>query len=108
MAIFYVLPSRQLLGQRFSELLTSLFPGVQYSAWDWPDLAEALTGIVEAQADVHIVYREDLDDRCGVKESLLRNCGAAMEDEIVEVDFGAGLTHFLHQRWAHEPTSRAA
>ena len=42
MATFYVLPSRHLLGQRFSELLAATFPGVRDTPWDWPDLAESL------------------------------------------------------------------
>jgi len=102
MATFYVLPSRHLLGQRFSELLTSLFPGTQYSPWDWPDLAESLAGQVEAQGNGHVVYREDLDDRLSVKDSLLRHFGAALDDEIIEIQFGQGLTQFMHERWATE------
>jgi hypothetical protein len=102
MATFYVLPSRHLLGQRFGELLTSVFPDLRYTPWDWPDLAESLAGLVEAQADAHIVYREEMDEKLSAKDALLRHFGAALEDEIIEIQFGAGLTQFLHQRWAQE------
>ena len=108
MATFYVLPSRHLLGQRFSELLTSLFPDMQYTPWDWPDLAESLAGLVEAQADAHVVYREDMDEMLSAKDAVLRHFGAALDDEIIEIQFGAGLTQFLHQRWAQEPIRQPA
>ncbi|MBI1831052.1 MAG: hypothetical protein HYR84_06345 [Planctomycetes bacterium] len=103
-----MLPSRHVLGQRFSEVLSSLFPDVHYSPWDWPDLAETLAGMIEAQAEVHVVYREDFDERWSVKDSLIRSFGAALDDEIIEIEFGAGLTHFLHQRWVQERSKKAA
>jgi len=108
MATFYVLPSRHLLGQRFGELLTSLFPDMQYTPWDWPDLAESLAGLVEAQADAHVVYREDMDENLSAKDALLRHFGAALDDEIIEIQFGAGLTQVLHQRWAQETMRKPA
>jgi hypothetical protein len=108
MATFYVLPSRHLLGQRFGELLTSLFPDMRYTPWDWPDLAESLAGLVEAQADAHVVYREDMDEMLSAKDAVLRHFGAALDDEIIEIQFGAGLTQFLHQRWAQEPIRQPA
>ncbi|MSQ94076.1 MAG: hypothetical protein EXR98_05915 [Gemmataceae bacterium] len=108
MATFYVLPSRQLLGRRFGELLTSLFPGTHFAYSDWPDLAEAIGALVEGQADAHVVYREDFDEALDVKDALLREFGAALEDEIIEIQFGAALTQFLHQRWATETARRAA
>src|SRR5438445_614923 len=84
MSTFYVLPSRHLLGQRFGEVLTALFPATQYSPWDWPDLAEWLAALIESQADAHVVYREDLDEHLSVKDSLLRDFGAEIHDEIIE------------------------
>ena len=105
MATFYVLPSRHQLGQRFGELLTALFPGTH---WDRPDLAEALAALIDSQGDAHVVYREDLDERMSVKDSLLRHFGAELNDEIIEIQFGAGLSQFLHQRWATESARRAA
>jgi hypothetical protein len=108
MATFYVLPSRHLLGQRFGELLTSLFPGMSDTPWDWPDLAESLAALVEARGDGFVVYREDLDDDLSVKDALLRNFGAELQDEIIEIQFGPGLNQFLHQRWATEPLRKAA
>lgn len=83
MATFYVLPSREVFGQRFGELLTSLFPGTHYAHWDWPDLAESVAGLVEGQGDAHLIYREDLDDNIDVKGALRRDFGAQETDEVV-------------------------
>ena len=108
MAIFYVCPSRHQLGQRYGELLVSMFPAMHYTPWDWPDLAEALASFVEAQAEAHLVYREDLDERLSVRDSLLRHFGADLHDEVIEVQFGPGLNHVLHQPWATESARKAA
>lgn len=102
MATFYVLPSRHLFGQRFGELFSSLFPGKQFSPWDWPDLAESLASLMEADGGAHIVYREDLDENLSVKDALLRHFGAALDDEIIEIQFGPGLNQFFHQQWSTE------
>jgi len=108
MATFYVLPSRHLLGQRYGEILTSLFPDLRLTPWDWPELAESLAAVIEAQGEACVVYREDMAEHLSVKESLLREFGATLEDEIIEIQFGAGLTQFLHQRWSTESVRRAA
>ena len=108
MATFYVLPSRHMLGQRFAEILTSLFPNANYTPWDWPDLAESIGALIEGQGSAHVVYREDIDDRMSVKDALVRSFGAELDDEIVEIYLGAGLTEFVHQRWATETRRKAA
>lgn len=108
MATFYVLPSRHQLGQRFSEMLISLFPETRHTPWDWPDLAGSVTALIEGQGDACVIYREDLDEHLSVKDALVRNFGAALNDEIVEVQFGAGLHQILHQRWATEAAPKTA
>jgi len=108
MATFYVLPSRHQLGQRFGEFLQALFPGAPYTTWDWPDLADSLARLVEANGDAFVVHREDLDEALSVRDSLLRQFGAALDDAIIEVEFGPGLYQFLHQRWATEGLRKVA
>jgi hypothetical protein len=108
MATFYVLPSRLQVGQRFGEFLHAMFAGAPYSSWDWPDLADSLASLVEAPGDVFLVYREDLDEAISVRDSLLQQFGAALDDDIIEIDFGTGLNRFLHQRWATEGKRQAA
>lgn len=105
MATFYVLPSRFQVGQRFGELLTSMFPRADGEPFD---LAESLSAIIERQQDAHVVYREDLDERMSVKDALLRHFGAELHDEIIEIQFGPGLNQYLHQPWATESARNAA
>ncbi len=106
MATFYVLPSRQQLGQRYGELLNSLFPDAQHESHEWLDLADEIASQIERRGDAHVVYREDLDEERSVKDSLVSQFGAALDDTIIEVHFGPGLNQFLYQRWAQ--ASRAA
>ena len=105
---FYVLPARHLVGQRFGEILAAMFPDTKPTPWDWPDLAATLANVVEGQGDAYVVYREDLDERLSVKDALVRHFGAALDDDIVEVHFGAGLHQIVHQRWANEKLKIAA
>jgi hypothetical protein len=84
MATFYVLPSRHLLGQRFAEILTSLFPDAKYTPWDWPDLAASIAGLIEEQGS------------------------AQLDDETIEIELGAELLQFFHVRWATEKRRHAA
>lgn len=100
MVTFYVLPSRQFLGGRFGEMLAAIFP--ESAACDAPELAARLARIIEEQGSAFVVFREDLDNRLSVKDSLLRDFGAALDDGIVEVNFGAGLYEVVHQHWATE------
>src|SRR5437763_1731206 len=56
MSTFYILPSRALLGQRFAEFLTSVFPGLEWQRPQWTDLAEAVDSEVLRHSDVFAVY----------------------------------------------------
>ena len=107
MATFYVMPSRHLVGQRYADLLTSLFPGTHFPAWDWTDLAESLAATIAGQG-MYVVHREELDDELSVRDALLRDFGAGLDDDIIEVQFGPGLCQFLHEPWAKESLQKAA
>ena len=105
---FYVLPSRDALGQRYGELLSAIFPETRVTPWDWPELAASLEATVDQLADACVVYREDLDERMSVKDALLANFGASLDDDIVEVTIGPGLHQIIHQRWANDKLRTAA
>ena len=108
MTTFYVLTSRHLLGQRYTDILSSLFPNTSFSPWDWPDLGESLAALIEAQGNACVVYREDMAENLSVKDSLLRDFGATLDDDIIEIQFGHGLTQFVHQRWSNDNVRKAA
>jgi hypothetical protein len=91
MAKFYVLPSRELLGGRFSSWLTAHFPGIQHTSWDYSDLAESLANLVQLEGKGFVVYREDLDGERSVAESLAADYGAEADDEIIEIELLPGV-----------------
>jgi hypothetical protein len=97
MATFYVLSSRHVLGQRFGEMLSALFPGERTTSWDWRELAELLAALVEERTGAFIVYREDLDDKRTVKDALQDHFGATADDQIVMVDAGVGVPAFAEK-----------
>ncbi len=98
MSTFYVLPSRSLLGQRFAEFLDTVFPGLDWQRPQWRDLAELLGANVPLQADVYVVFREDLTDNTVLDEALVRDFGAAAGDEVVEVALGGRLAVLTSRR----------
>ena len=88
MATFYVLPSRQQLGERFNAWLAGLLPGAAWPRGDWPQLAESLVGTLQDRPGVHLVFCEDGDERLPLPAMLARDFGAEPGDEVVEVRLG--------------------
>lgn len=107
MATFFIFPSREMLGQRYGDMLSAVFPGV-IRDWDWLDLVESLSALVEGQGGAFVVYRDDLDEELGLRESLARNFGAQRDDEVIEVAFGADLHQIKHKRWSMGSERKAA
>jgi len=99
MSIFYVLPSRPLLGQRFAEFLSTVFPSQQWPREQWRDLAEVLGGEVERRRDSFVIYREDVPECVTLEEAMIRDFGAAPGDEVVEVALGGRLAALTTRRW---------
>lgn len=99
MSTFYVLPARPVLGQRFAELLARVFPGTDWPRDDWRDLAEALGAAAMSQADVYVVYAEDLPDSLSLEVGLMEHFGAEPGDEIIEVQPGRSLAEIEVQKW---------
>ena len=90
MATFYVLPSRPLLGGRLATFLRQLLPGVSWSHDHWAGLADDLLAAALDDADVYLVYRDELPDDVPVEASLAAAYGAEPGDEIVEISLGQG------------------
>ena len=85
MATFYLLPSRLALGQRYSDFLSAVFPGLSWSRGAWSDLAETLGSTATSHAGVYVVFREDVADANDPEESLARDFGAETGDDIIEL-----------------------
>jgi hypothetical protein len=89
MSTFYVLPPRPFLGQQFAAFLQACFPGLSWDPAARAELAELLGATAQQQADVYVVFREDLAEQADVKQTLVEDFGAAAGDEVVEVGAGA-------------------
>jgi hypothetical protein len=98
MATFYLLPSRPFLGQRLSEFLENLFPGMAFLSDDWPDLAERLA-LAYAHTGVYVVFREDLSHDDDLEETLKQDLGAEGGDEVYEVRMGWQENDLIIHRW---------
>jgi hypothetical protein len=85
MSTFYLLPPRPLLGQQFAAFLQGCFPGLNWDAAARPELAELLGTTAQQQADVYVIFREDLPDSADLTRTLIDDFGAAAGDEVVEV-----------------------
>jgi hypothetical protein len=88
MSTFFLLPSRHFVGRQFAELLSTLFPGLDWPAHTWPDLAEVTASLALTQSDVYVVFREDLPDTGPAEQALVDACGAERGDEVIEVHLG--------------------
>ena len=99
MSTFYVLPARPVLGQRFAELLAGVFPGTDWPSEDWSDLAEALGAAAMSQADIYVVYAEDLPASHSVEFGLMEHFGAEPGDEVIEVKPERSLAECKVQKW---------
>lgn len=98
MATFYLLPPRPVIGERFAAYLGHLFPGLDWSRTQWPDLGETLGAVAAERPDVFVVYREELGD-VDVPQALRDGFGAETGDEVVEIRTGLKPGELVNRRW---------
>lgn len=108
MATFYLMPPRPLLGRKFGEFLSGMFPDQRWESSDWADLAEALAGAAEGHAGVYVVFAEDLADDAPNVAALRRDFGAETGDDVVEVKPTRIPTEWNVNRWRIPHDSRRA
>ncbi len=99
MSTFYLMPARPRVGQLFAELLGRLFPGTDWPAGDWHDLAEALGAAAMSQPDVYVVFAEELPADEDVENGLRLAFGAEPGDEVIEVQLGGTLGLVRAECW---------
>jgi hypothetical protein len=109
-SLFYLLPHRAALGDRLTDALTGLLPGVDWSAADRARLAELLLDALADRPDVYFVCREDLPAGEPAERALVDGYGAAPGDEVIEVRPAARAGEFASRRWRvsaarHDPAA---
>jgi hypothetical protein len=97
MSLFYLLPPRPLLNQRFKDFARLLLPGLASAG---PvDFVALLHELARQQPDVYLVHREDLPEEDDPVQSLVDGFGAEAGDEIVEIRTGFQPTDTSIRRW---------
>ena len=107
MSIFYLMPPRPFLGDRFAAFLQTIFPGLDWDRGERTDLAEML-GAATERDDVFVVYRDDLPGEDSPMQALVNGFGAEAGDEVVEVRPGGRPGELIARRWRVEPTEPLA
>jgi hypothetical protein len=102
MAVFYLLPPRPFLGERFAGFLQTYFPGLDWDAATRSQLADVFGAAVVGRSDVYVVYREDLPHGEAPVRALMDGFGAEAGDEVVEVRPGARPGEVVTHRWTVE------
>lgn len=102
MSIFYLLPPRPFLGDRFADFLQTIFPGLSWDSSSRLGLAEQLSDAARERADVYVIYREDLPRGDSPAEALRNGFGAEPGDEVVEIRPGGRTGEVVTRRWRVE------
>jgi hypothetical protein len=102
MSIFYLMPPRPFLGDRFADLLQSLFPGLAWDSSARLSLAELLGGTAAERGGVYVIYRDDLPNQETPAQALVNGFGAERGDEVVEVRPGGRPGEITTRRWRVE------
>jgi hypothetical protein len=106
MALFYLLPPRPFLGERFANFLQAFFPGLEWDAGARAQLADVFGAALVGRPDVYVVYREDLPAGEPPARALVDGFGAEAGDEVVEVRPGPRPGEVVTRRWTVENTGR--
>lgn len=101
MSVFYLMPPRPFLGDRFADFLQALFPGLTWDCSARMNLTELL-GVAAERDGIFVIYREDLPDGEAAAQALLDGFGAESGDEVVEVRPGGRPGEITTRRWRIE------
>jgi hypothetical protein len=99
MSIFYLMPPRPFLGDRFAAFLQTFFPGLDWNSSERIDLADVLGEAARARAGVYVVYRDDLPRDESPARALVHGFGAEPGDEVIEVRPGGRAGEMIARRW---------
>jgi hypothetical protein len=102
MSIFYLMPPRPFLGDRFALFLQTYFPGLDWDCTERTGLAELLGAAAGGRRDVFVVYRDDLPAEESAKQALVHGYGAEPGDEVIEVRPGGRPGEVITRRWRVE------
>lgn len=99
MSLFYLMPPRPFLGDRFADFLQTFFPGMAWDSSTRMNLAEMLGEVACVREGVYVIYREDLPLQESLAQALREGFGAEPGDEVVEVRPGNRPGEVITRRW---------
>ncbi len=99
MSMFYLLPSRSVLGDRLVDILAVFLPGASWDVAGREQLVEAVLEVLRDHTDVFVLWREDLPPGELAERALVDGYGAEAGDEVVEVRLTARPGEFASRRW---------
>lgn len=105
MSVFYLLPPRPFLGDRFAAFLQTFFPGMDWDCSQRAALANVLGDAAEARG-AFVIYRDDLPGDEAPMQALRHGFGAEPGDEVVEVRPGVRPGEVVARRWRIEGDRR--
>jgi hypothetical protein len=102
MSIFYLMPPRPFLGDRFADFLQTLFPGLAWDSSSRTNLADLLGDAASDRDGVYVIYRDDLPREEASVQALVDGFGAESGDEVVEVRPSGRPGEIITRRWRIE------
>lgn len=89
MSTFYVLPTRQTLGESIARVLEPLLPGLDLDSAICAEFLDEFLSRRGIDRNSFIVWRDDLDDERDPRTELISDYGAGPGDRIVRADLSA-------------------
>lgn len=99
MSTFYLLPPRAVVGERFSQFLKNIFPGLEVGSSSWTQMGDALAALASQQNNIFVVHGEDLPQGEEPAQALVHGYGAECGDEVIEVIPGQTPLELIARRW---------
>jgi hypothetical protein len=99
MSIFYLMPPRPFLGDRFADFLQTVFPGLSWDSCSRKNLVELLADATGEREGVYVIYRDDLPGDESPTRALVDGFGAESGDEVIEVRPGGRPGEIYTRRW---------
>ncbi len=99
MSIFYLMPPRPFLGDRFADFLQTLFPGLDWDISSRANLVDLLGNAAVAREGVFVVYRDDLPRDEAAARALRDGFGAEPGDEVIEIRPSGRAGEVVTRRW---------
>ena len=102
MALFYLMPPRPFLADRFADFLQTYFPGLAWDSSAQTSLTDLLGDAAGERDGVYVIYRDELPCAESTPRALVDGFGAEAGDEVIEVRPSGRAGEVVTRRWRVE------